>query len=368
MATQYTYEDIITHPNLVAIQIGVDNSEMTDKDVVSMSWDEGLEELYITFVNSLSGGDKDILDTVVEDNKDAATLPPEPTPVSIANAATTSDNFIKMVQEPREGDARNFYSPNLCDPTTWYDGITEITEFSMTDSGDHTTYNTGGTHVNWVDLKHGRIFQEDDILAANPSYAVKIEVSTDAGVNWTEMTENSWGETDEDYTVNYAAGTVTFNSALGESDLVRWSGIKAPETFIWVLEPAAGKRLKLMYAEVQFSVDTVMNSSLIYETWVYNPYDLPNKIKITELKYKTFQDIMWESTGPFPVIPGIGGTSVKNGGRGIAQDICVIPFNYATFRDMRASTGVEVRVTSDKPGAFTGEFASVTFYCLSEDE
>ena len=62
------------------------------------------------------------------------------------DTAHTADDFLKVETQPREGDTQNFYLPNLCDRTSWYPNATQQVEFGMTDSGDHTEYNTGGTH------------------------------------------------------------------------------------------------------------------------------------------------------------------------------------------------------------------------------
>lgn len=358
MPTTYTYEDITTQPNLVAIQNGITNSAMTDKDISGMVWDDGDNELDITCVNALSSGDQTILAAVVATNKDVEFT--EPVSTVQLTSSETSDKFLRVVQEPREGDGLNFYSPNFCDRTTWYEGGTLVTEFAMTDSGDHTTYNTAGTHLYWTDMKHGKMMLEDALVILNPNLAVLVEVSTDSGSTWTPKTENTWGDTDGDYTVNYPNGTVTFNDALDSGDMVRATFTKSPNRLCWTVAPAAGQRLKLIYAELQFTTDAVMHCAVTYETWVYNPYDLPNKVKIAELKYKTLRDMMWESSGFYPVVPAAGGAD-----RGFVHDCIVFPFNYSAYRNMRSSQGVEVRVTFEKDGAFAGEYASVTFYCLS---
>jgi len=292
-----------------------------------------------------------IVDTVAENH------------VYLDDVSKTSDNFLQTVEQPREGDALNYYSPNFCDKTTWYEGATAVSEFSMNDSGDLTTWNTDGTHPGpWIDLTHGKIFKEDDTLTANPTCAVVVEVSTDSGSTWTEKTENTFDDTDGDYSVNYDNGTVTFNSALSSGDQVRASFAKAPSTMTWTVAPASGKRLKLMYCEIQLTTDAEFTCDFVYETWAYNPADLPNKMKINEFKYKSLSDVLYESTGVYPKIPALGGT----GPRGLNKEVVIFPFNYNTCRDMKASQGVEVRVKCDS--AHTGTMATTTFYCLCEDE
>lgn len=283
--------------------------------------------------------------------------------VGLKDVSKTTDNFLKVAPEPREGDAINFYSPNFCDKTTWYEEATAVSEFELTDSGDLTTWNTDGTHPGpWVDLYHAKIFKESEVLANYPDCAVLVEVSTDDGSTWPDKTQNSIDGADGDYSVDYDNGTITFNSALNEGDRVRASFSKSPSTLLWTVAPGAGKRLRLMYCEIQLTTDAEFESDFVYETWAYNPYDPPNKVKINEFRYRSVSDLLFESTGVYPTIPALGGT----GPRGLNKEVVIFPFNYNTARDMKASQGVEIRVKSD--AVHTGTMATTTFYCLSEDE
>lgn len=311
----------------------------------------------------LSGGEETELESTIAAHDGTPIIDPDI--VELDSKYVDSDYVLKVQTQPVSGDSINYYSPNLCDPCGWYQNTTVITEFTMTDTGDHLTYNTDGTWPGpWVDITHGRIFLEDGILADDPTLKTKVEIRPNGGT-WSEVVEHDWTEgTNNDYNVDYANGSVTFKDAQATDTDVRISVHQSPETYLWQLEPNPGKRLKLTYAEVQFTTDCVMNSSLVYETWAYNPYDLPNKFKVSELKYKTFGDIMWESTGPYPVIPPLGGGPP----RGFVNSTVILPFKYQAFRDVRSSYGIEIRVTMDKTGPFDGEYASTTFYCLQEDE
>jgi hypothetical protein len=348
----------------VAVQSAINDSAMTDKDVSSMAWDDGTDDYDIAFVNALSAGDKTLLDTAVTDHSGDVFVE-VPVTVTFDSSHQTTDNFIRVVQEPREGDAKNFYSPNMADETTWYEGCTMVDEFELTDSGDLTTWNTNGTHDGpWIDLYHGKMFHENDLLTANPDCAVKVEFDAGGIGTWVEKTQNEFGDTATgDYDIDYASGTVTFNSALTSGDKVRASFCKAPSTMTWTMAPDSGKRLKLMYAEAQFTSDIEMQADIVYETWAYNPADLPNKIKVGEVRYKTISDFLYETTGAFPKIAGFGGT----GPRGLSnKDIIIFPFNYSTARDIRSSQGAEIRIKTDK--IHTGTMMTSTLYCLQEDE
>ena len=103
-----------------------------------------------------------------------------------------SDGNEMVVPQPVNGSEANFYAPNLCDPCSWYVESLVLTNFGMTDKGDHTTWSTGGLHINWIDAKHGRLFNEDNLLLADPSLTVKVEVQAGGSGAWVEKVENTW--------------------------------------------------------------------------------------------------------------------------------------------------------------------------------
>jgi hypothetical protein len=329
----------------------------------------GGDSVDVVFNDALTAGDKTILDNdttgpaggLIAAHDNSATIVPEK--VEITNVGLTSASYMKVEVEPREGTGKNFYTPNFCDQTTWYEGATAVSEFSMTDSGDLTTWNTNGTHPGpWVDLVHGKIFAEDLLTAADATLLCVVEVSTDGGTNWTTKTENTFDQTDGDHSVDYANGTVTFNSALGGSDQVRASFSKAASTMTYTLKPDAGKRVRLIHVEAQIAKDVGVTGNVEYQVWAYNPFDLPNKVMVKKSVYKTLNDFLYESTGVYPVFPAL---DVSNP-RGIPQDIVVVPFNYTASRDVVDSQGIEIRVVLNTP--FTGFVCNSTFYCLEEDE
>jgi hypothetical protein len=269
-----------------------------------------------------------------------------------------TDGDMVVAVAPMPGAEKYFYSPNLCDDTTWWEGSLQHTELALTKNG--SVWESGITK--WIDLKHGKVFGEDTLLSLNPTLGLKVEVSTDSGSTWIEKTENSWGNNDEDYSADYANGTVTFNSPLGGGDIVRAS-FRECQSLLFSVIPDAGKRLKVSYVEVQYTKDVEMNSDVSFEIWAYNPADLPNKMLVGLQKYKSLWDFYMESTGPYPVIPAHGGAT-----RGLSNDIITIPFKYLAYRDLKSSLGLEIRVKIGQNTPFTGEKAAVTFYCLSEDE
>lgn len=362
-STKYTYtvsEDTLNgavDSDKLATEIG-SSPIVIALDYIAVTGDT----LDVWMKDSLTSGDETNLTSVISIHDGIATVVPEV--VQLDSIHQTEEHVIKTEQLPRAGSAINYYSPNFCDRTTWYDGSTAVTEFELTDSGDLTTWNTNSTHNGpWIDLYHGKLFGENSVVAAHPEYGMKVEVQSGGTGPWTEQTQNTFDETDGDYSVDYSAGTITFNSALTSGDKVRATFAKAPTTMNWVMAPGAGKRLKLMYAEVQFTNDIELEADVVYEAWAYNPFDLPNKVKVEEIVYKSISDFLYESTGVYPKIAGFGGIGPRGVGN---KDFVILPYNYSTFRDIKSSQGVELRITTNKE--HTGTMATATLYCLEENE
>jgi hypothetical protein len=309
----------------------------------------------------------------------------------------------KIVQLPSPGKEKNFYAPNLCDPCCWYAGSATETDEVLTDSGDHTTYTSD--HTFWIDLKHGRLFKENAVLAEDPTLAVKVEVQYGGSGPWVEVAENPWGTTDGDYEVNYETGTVTFNEVLIAADNVRASYHKK-DTYAFYVEPSAGKLLKIIYAEVQYCTDIHFDRGVSFTLQAYNPAPPPTRVPVFGYTFKTLEDFYVESTGPFPVIPPHGGEwetvevigideieakqalgyevidtrydsgnwialmrgQKPNGRREVRFPLLTIPFNYNAFIPLQDSIGTRIAITLEGNEPFGGSFGNITFYCLTEDE
>lgn len=178
------------------------------------------------------------------------------------------DGNMAMTQQPRLGTEKYFYVPNLCDPTTWHTNTTEHPQLILTNPLlDLLSFESGIT--NWIDVNHGKIFREDDI----PNKAALTPlIEVDSGGGFIAKVENSWGLTDNDYTIDYETGIVTFNNVLLITDTVR-ATFHTPASSMYTIEPEVGKRLKVLYVEVQFTADVVMNSDIVFEIYAANPLD-----------------------------------------------------------------------------------------------
>lgn len=246
---------------------------------------------------------------------------------------------------PRMGSSKTIYTHNFCDPCTWYEGSLRNEGSdgygAVLNTSDNVTYNLDG-YVNWIDTTHGRLTGEDFFF----DYPISVTVD---GVLKTE---------DVDFEINYHDGYVVFDPALNGSEEVKASFSYAG-TSIFTIAPSPGKKLRILYTEAQFSINVKIIEPVRFQIRVYNPYDLPNKVSYGEADvYKSGYDF----------------ANVGNGGTYIPafadmdEDLVVVPFNYATVKDMSSSVGAEVQIRIDNDTPLDGYFGTLTAYCLSEDE
>lgn len=301
----------------------------------------------IWFKDVLSSGDQTTLDGVVAAHSGD--------PIPNNDPAVDSMRRTITVPEPETDKSMvNLVTHNFCDKTTWWQQSTQVTDETLTDSGDQLTFTSA--HPEWIDLTHGKFYLEDRI-ATRDNYIPVIQVD---GVTKTERAP--FATSGGDYVIDYHSGTVTFASV--QTGTVTASYYYAGSS-LFTVAPDAGKVLWVRDSEVQFSADIVMHSTINFQAWAYNPADLPNKIPVSlTTNYKTLRNFIEEAKGCYPVIPAIGGS----GPRGLSQQHVVFPFKYTQVKTLKSSYGLEIRVWMDEDVEFDGEFGTATFYCSSYDE
>jgi len=259
-------------------------------------------------------------------------------------------------------------TPNWCDKTTWYPASTYVEDEEATDSGDHTTYNLDNQYV--IDIYHGKITFEDFLLdSEGRSYRVTVKVD-DVVKQEQDPHTGSGG----DYTVNYAAGTITFLSALTGTETVEATYHYAADS-TYIIAPTAGKKLMIEKVEVQFASNIVMNDTFLFQPYglvdVFAPQLMPGipsgtKIPLGDpLKYKTLGDLLNDSNHAYPSYPAVGGSNW----RALKQAAYVFSWDYDVGATMLFSSyGMEVRVSLEHNAVCDGAFATAAFYCTSENE
>ena len=244
-----------------------------------------------------------------------------------------------------EGNSYAYVSHDFCDPCSWFGDSVRVTGETLSlDSG--LTYSSA--NINWIDLAHGRKYQEDLISAP---YLPKVY---DNGVELVE---------DTDYTIDYSAGKVTLSSSPVGTITADYSYENGSTFYLYPADLATGIVRFIEHTELQCSKSVIINDSIVFEIWVYNPADLPNKILYETIEYKSAKDYINGANLGQGNIPAFGGSA-----RGVTQDTLVFPFNYASMTPISAETGSEVRVRLKNDQAFTGTdaFGTVTFYILEE--
>jgi hypothetical protein len=160
-----------------------------------------------------------------------------------------------------------------------------------------------------------------------------------------------------DYEVNYEDGTVTFYTSQSGNTIKASYNYENGATYY--LQPAEGKALEITKTEVQFSKNVEMYSTFNFQIWVYNPYDMPNKVLYQTESYKNIKDMI--STG------NLGQGEIPTVAE-LTQPIVVFPFDYVALKVLNDSQGAEVRITLDDNIKVGGELGTATFYTISRDE
>lgn len=252
------------------------------------------------------------------------------------NNLTPAQGVPMVAVYKQEGTSGTIISYDWTKKQTWYEKSVRVTGETLTlDSG--LVYNSA--HTFWIDLNHGFLTDEDDIKAP---YLPKVY---DNGVQLVE---------DTDFTVDYVTGKVTLLASPVGAITADYS-YATQSTF--TLAPASGKILMIDHTELQFTTDLMFPGSYIdFDIYVYNPYDLPNKVLYKKKRYKSIRDIVSGANLGQGFIPAVAGFS---------NDVVVLPFNYVTTQPLDSRVGAEIRVSINNHVPFSGEFATVTFYVHS---
>jgi hypothetical protein len=293
-----------------------------------------------------------------------------------------NDSTPLVAIKGRVGSETIYTTHNFCDKSTWYNGSVRVVSGTLTQSGSIWYHSASGYGVPWLDLQHGKLFDEEGLiedqfifapLRNEPQHGYSIEVFVD-GVAKTARApfQNSGG----DYTIDFKNGHI-------QPVTEDWAGQTVSASFsrygnsIWYLEPLPNKVLIIEKAEVQFSKDIEFNTTFVMGVEGYasifapqliqaNGGPLPNDARITieQTSYKTIDQLIDEAINAYPEIPAISTGSL----RGFATPRHIFQFHYAAVRKIYSSLGMRVKITTENDISFGGERATATFYCISEND
>ena len=294
----------------------------------------------IWFKDTLLTEHETTLNTLVENHVNDP-LPEDAASVHVDNFNITDSGKLQVAQYKSEGSSKTFVTHDWCDKTTWYQKATKVTnEALIVDTG--LTYVSTNEHVYWIDLDHGKLYDES-VINADGEYSAVIKV------------DNVVIPTDA-YTLDYKVGSVTFEADPSGAVTADYYYAGSSE---YSIIPDSGKILHLEHSEMQFASDVMINTPMNFEIWVYNPYDLPNKIRYRQTKYKSAKDFVNSCNLGQGQIPAFADLILPT---------IVFPFNYTTLKTVKSSQGAELRLRCDDDLELTGSFGTCTFYTISEDE
>lgn len=304
----------------------------------------GANDLNVSFKDALSSGDETILNALVSVHTPVALIN-EPLLVQVAAPATSTGLPKVSIYEP-EGASSTIISHGFSDKCSWYQGAIQVTMGSLNNSG--LVYSDPNNKTHWIDLEHGRLYDEDNIMThSSPANKYKVKVYV-GGILVTTG-----------FTIDYTAGTVTFAS--DPAGVVTASYWYADKSW-YCIRPKVGKILSIKAAEVQFSANTnlVPAGAFVFAPWfvghpVYGTMEIPGQ----RIVYKNAKDFISACNGGQGVIPKWGE---------LTEDVHVFPFNYVRPKPIKYSEYIEIRVYCSAHEPIAGEFATATFYVTIDNE
>ena len=265
------------------------------------------------------------------------------TRISIDQKVTPEQKIPQVAVSKIDGSSANIVTHDWTDPCTWYQKSLRVNdEILNLVNGVYESSN-----INWIDLTNGRVFDENSISG----YDVHIK-----GDNNT-LTEHV------DYQCDYENGKVTIIN--GNTYATVSASYNYATSSEFVIEPKSGKQLLIEHSELQFTTDIDYNTDVIFQIRALHPDQAtyPNlKVPVNTLVYKNVKDIINGANLGKGYIPAFGNT------RGINNNVLVFPFDYTSLRILKNSLGVELVISLKDDIPLGGEFATLTFYTISQDE
>jgi hypothetical protein len=347
-STKYTYSIQNDFPNHKVDSNRLTQEVQSSAIVIALDHvDTADDDCDIWFKDSLSDGDKSILNGIV------AVHSGEPFPEPVRNVSVTNPALTVLAMPPI-GLKTNQISQNWCDKTTWWYSAVKVTgEDATTTDPDRKIWKV--SHQYMIDVYHGKLTGEETIT----DYRVTI---TEDSIAKTEQ-DPHYGS-GGDYIVNYAAGTITFFNSIPDGYIPAISYYYENGS-TWVISPSPGEVWKLKGAESQFSEDVILNDTMLYEVWAYDPNNLPNKIQVVDPdRYKSIYDFINDANKAYPGVPPLGGT----GWRGASKATYVMSWDFQTTTDLSSAAGMELHVRLEHDTPFGGTFATGTFYFIRNSE
>lgn len=331
------------------------------------------DDCNIWFKDPLSVGDKAILDGIVAThNGEPLQGPGSPVTLWSGDAPVPTSNGAPLSATIKPSSPKvTIITHDWTDRTTWYQQAVRVV-------AEVAVYNAGGywqlANTNAIDTYHGKLTQEDFLKdAGGNSYRVSV---TRNGAPVVEQ-DPAYGA-GGDYIVDYALGQISpvVPGAWDPADAIAATYHHAT-TSLFTIKPLPGKRLILDFVEVQMGADVVLTDGVSFQPYGFvevfapqlmaPPYNIPAGTQIPlgdPLIYKGMKDYQNDAVKSYVAYPALGGP----GWRGLQQPIYVFDWDYVRATTLSSQAGMEIRIVLQHELAFGGNFATVSFYCSSDNE
>jgi hypothetical protein len=392
VATKYTYDITNDFPN------GKINLSTFQEDITSSSIITALDRIDtaggtiagdvltggavdIWFKAALSAGDEttlhgDIIGPaggLIAAHDNAPTQ--DPLAVEVKNSPSVSiPDVIKATSwKPDQANYKRIYvfSCDFNKKETWYNNSSTNSESFDADGVQNEfglAYGSGnGAAI--IDLCHGKV--TDEYALVNPSGDSYVPVVKINGAVQTER--EAFESIGGHYEIDYIAGKLKFYAAPPSGNEVTIDYHYSPSGHGPRVEagPSAGKKWTINFAEVQFSVDTIMkdtflqNAIIDYPVFVSGVYShtIPDMKVGPDTPYLTGGNFLDYTNGSFPIIPAFGGSE-----RGTTEDTLIFRWDYASSMELVSSLNARFLITTKHNRGFEGERVVITIYGVEEDE
>lgn len=276
-------------------------------------------------------------------------------------APRTTDGRIRIAAEKTNQTKNTVYTPNYCDPTTWYPASTYVPSESASINGTDGYYHLANQNI--IDSFHGKISDEDNLIDPD-GYSYRVIIIQD-GYTMTEQDPHY--ATGGDYVINYDDGyiiPITLTQPITAS-----YHYESGSTFI--LQPAPGKAIAIDSAECEFSTDIIITDTVLFTVMGYASVFAPQlglpsgyRIPISITKYKTMNDYYNDAVKSYPTYPPMGG----NGWRGISVPSTVLNWDYVATTAISYTYGMQVVISLQHNEPFGGAYATTTFFTIVEPD
>lgn len=229
------------------------------------------------------------------------------------------------------GDSEIFFSHNFCDQTTWWQKAIPVTGASLTrDILDPVNEYKNTLYTKWIDLKNGKVTDEDKISNVSQYYPVIYS-------NGTPLDE-------ADYTIDYSTGIITTT----QSEPLT-ADFYIPNESDFTVAPTSGKI-------IIDSIKIHISKNIVFKEISQTPYindaqQQPVPVLSKQRIFKTLDNVLDVSLGHMHILTGL-----------TAQDRYLIDFDYIKSIPLESDKGMKIVLKTKNDLVMGGDRCVISFY------